>query len=469
MIGVMTARMAAHTHRLPQWLAAVVAIAAGIAVGWLVVRHPMLAEAPAALLVGLLLLASPRARILFIVFGALLVFQSSDQLDAKKMLFLSGAAVAFSGAFLRSRRLISTPAYQDLSPLFFSSVVFFGLFLVSFPVARYYGTTTKAWVRDIAPFVLVACAPLFALDAQSAMSARALRRLIAFAGVAGGAAFALKWIGNRGFAHVTTIGLPTFMLGAALFAFGAAVVLEGRRGWLRWLALSSLLLAMLISTGSRSAVALLAAPLAIILGTRERFAKRALRIAIVVPLAALLVVLGAQSVLRLVHADQQRVVQRARLIFHTGGLSTDRSYLDRVNQTKAAWKIFKEAPVLGRGPGQSFQWQDSFGHQMSSPNIDSSLEYLAKFGSVGLVPLLVFAGAFISFLRRVRWRTGETTAAQLGLIGFGGVILAWWSLGVPFADKGLSSGLLLLYALAAREAGTAASTAVDSDARIEAA
>ena len=444
---------------LPAWVVLAVTIPVAMLLGRLVVTHRMLALLPAAALVAMLLLTSPHARVLFIVFGGLLIFQSSEQLDFKKLLFLMGATVAFAGAFMRSRKLSSTAAYADMSPLFYVSFAFVALLLVSLPVAQYYGTPDKAWLRDIAPYMLFACAPLFAFDAQSAMSTRALRRLVATAGIAGGAAFALRWIAKRGIANLpwATIGLPTFLLGAALFAFGMAVVLEGRRGWSRWLVLTSLLLAMLISTGTRSAAVLLVAPLAIVIGTRERFSRRAIRLAVAIPIAALLAVFGTQSLLKLVHANRGTLASRAALVFHTGG-SSDRSYLDRVSQTKAAWTLFTDQPLLGAGPGHVIEWRDSFGRLKADPNVDSPAAYPAKFGLAGLIPLAVLVGAFVSFLRRLRQRAGGRTTAQLALIGYAAVVAAWFVLGVPFGDKGLSSGFLLLVALAVSEAASAKAT-----------
>jgi O-antigen ligase len=457
MIGAATARLTERGYRLPTWAIATLTIPTGTLLGWLLVTKPTLAFLPAALLLCIPLLISPRVRVVYIVFGGLLVFQSSDQLTTTKLLFLGGAAVAFVGALVHSRRFTRTAAYRDLLPLFWSSLAFAALLLVSFSVANFMGTSQKAWLRDVAPYVLFACAPLFALDAQTALSARALRRLLVAAGVVGVVFFGAQWLSNRGIANVSSaaVGLPTILLGGSLFAYAIAVVLEGRRGWLRWLVLASLVFIVLITTGTRSAAVLLAAPLAIVVGSRRRFTRRAVRLGVAIPLAALLIALGTQSLLKLVHANRSALETRIALVFHTGG-SSDHSYEDRISQTKAAWRLFKHHPLLGTGLGYSIAWRDSFGRLTSSVNIDSPVAYVSKFGLLGIVPLVVFVAAFASFLRRLRWRTGGTTTTQLAVIGFGAIVAAWSLLQVPFEDKGLSSGLLLLFALAASEAASAA-------------
>jgi O-antigen ligase len=412
-----------------------------------------LAYLPAGALIGLLLLASPRARLVFIVFGGLLIFQSSQQLDSKKMAFLLGACIVLVGALVRSQRFMRSSVFADMRPLFLSSAAFAALLTVSLPVAKLSGVPTKDWLRDVAPYVLFACAPIFALDAATSLPARTLRRLVAIAGFLGAASFATRWISHRGIANLKSeaVGLPTFLLGAAVFAYGMAIVLEGHRGRLRWLVLTALILAMLVSTGTRSTAVLLAAPLAIVVGTRERFARRAVRLGIALPMAALLVFLGTQSLVQLVNANHSRLQDRVQTLFSTGH-SKDRSYVDRVRQTRAAWNLFKEKPLLGTGPGYSINWEDFQGLPHSSPSIDSSLAYLSKFGALGLLPVAVFIWAYASFMGRIRRRTGGRTVAQLALIGYAAVIAAWAVLDVPFEDKGLSSGLLLLFALGASEA-----------------
>jgi O-antigen ligase len=418
--------------------------------GW--AHHRTLVALLAALLTTAPLLFSARARIVFIVVGGLFIFQSSDQLSPPKLYFLMGAGVCVAGALRRYRRQAHDPARADIEPLLVVTRAFALLILVSLFVAIAYGTPQKAWLRDVAPYLLFAAAPLIAYDAQTALSQRALRRLLVFAGLVGTAAFAAEWLANRKIADTSNVfALPTFFLGAALFAYAMAVVLEGERQRLRWLILASGVLAALIATGTRSSVILIAVPIAIILGARRHFARRSIRFAIVIPAAALLVLLGVQALISFTGADREAFSSRIQLLRHTGS-SSDQSYESRLVQMRNAWDAFEESPLLGVGPGHVFEWVDPLGNEQSATVIDSPAEYLAKFGLLGLWPLVVLAWAIGRTLRRLRVRAGERTVGQLAIVGLAGAFVGWWALGVPFDDKGFASGFLLLLALALSEA-----------------
>jgi len=425
--------------------------AAALLFAWGWMHHRTLVALVAALLTTAPLLFSARARIVFIVVGGLFVFQSSDQLSPPKLYFLMGAGVCVAGALRRYRRMAHDPARSDIEPLLVASRAFGLLILVSLFVAMAYGTPQKAWLRDAAPYLLFAVAPLIAYDAKTAWSHRALRRLLVFAGLLGTAAFAAQWLSNRKIVDTSNFALPTFLLGAALFAYAMAIVLEGERQRLRWLVLASGILAGLLATGTRSSLILVAAPIAIIVGARRHFARRSIRFAIVIPAVALLVILGVQTLISVTGADRQAFASRIDLLRHTG-TSSDQSYTDRLAQTQAAWDAFEDAPLLGVGPGHLFEWVDPSGNELSVTVVDSPVEYLAKFGLLGLWPLLVLAWAVGRTLRLLRVRAGERTVGQLAIVGLAGAFVSWWALGVPFNDKGFASGFMLLLAVALSEA-----------------
>ena len=261
----------------------------------------------------------------------------------------------------------------------------------------------------------------------------------------------MQWLSRRGIASFgDVIGLPTLLLGAALFSYAFAVVLEGERRRIAWLALASVIFAGFLSTGTRSSVVLLAAPLAIVLGTRERLGRRSVRLFIVLPAAAILIAAGFQTVVRATGADREALSSRAQLLYQAGGRA-DVSYFERQTQSAAAWEIFQRYPITGGGAGYPITWVDAEGTTMSSATVDSPVAYLAKFGLLGLVPLVMLVWGFKASLTRMRERTRVPTIAQLGLIGFAGVVVAWSFLYVPFEDKGIPSGYLLLLALALSE------------------
>lgn len=435
-----------------RWTVALAAAAGAVLVGWLLVVFPPPVLLLAAVGPVLLLLSSARLRVVFVVFGGIFVFQSSPELTPLKLAFLGGAAVSVVGAVMHSRTLRRQPAYFDVAPLLRASMAFVVLVLVSLPVALAYGSSPTAWLRDVAPYVLFAAAPLLALDAQSAWSAHALRLLLLIAGIIGCAAFTAAWLSARGIASVPPVGLPTLLLGAALFAYAVAMVLEGRRGNLVWALIASLVFAGLVSTGTRSAAVLLIAPVAVVIGSRQKRATRTYRLLVVVPAIALVVVFGVRSAVTATGADANALSTRIELLTQTGS-ETDASFLERRRQTQGAWDMFVAAPILGQGPGRPIAFTDAGGNSAEWQNVDSPLGYPAKFGLVGLLPLAVLGYGFVLTLQRLRRRSRAITPAYLALIGYAAVVVGRSALQVPFDDKGLASGFLLLLALALAEAG----------------
>jgi O-antigen ligase len=444
--------------RLPGW--AIFAASAGLAaiLGWAYVNERMLAFLPALIVLSIPLVISAPARFIFVVFGALTIFQSSDELTKTKLLYLFLLGVSFGAALVRLPTLSRTTAFRDLTPMFRASIVLFALLAVSLPAAILSDVPQKAWLRDIAPYALVACAPIFAIDAQASMTGRTLRRLLVLGGILGAMGFTVRWLTNRGLADLSFIpvGLPTMLLASTVFAYGIAVLLHGDRRRIRWAVLTSLVLAMLISTGTRSALTLIAAPLAIVIGSHHRLTQRSVRLVVAAPLVALLVFLGAQAVIRVTNADRDILAARTSLLFSTGNRSTDQSYLERLSQTSASWDAFRSSPLLGTGPGKPIVWRNYANELQFSTVVDTPVSFLAKFGLVGLIAVLFLILGYVGSLRAFRRRTGRSTIVQLALIGFGAVAVASALLQNPYEDKGLAIALMLLLAVAAREASDAA-------------
>ena len=447
------------TFRLPGWAIGAACAFGAIALGWAYVNRPMLALLPALVFVSLPLVLSARARLIVVVFGALTVFQSSDELTAPKLLYLFALGISFGAVLVRLPSLTGTSAFRDLGPLLRASVVTFALVIASLPVSMLNEVPQKSWLRDVAPYVLVACAPFFALDAQASMPVKTLRRMLVVGGTLGALGFTVRWLTNRQIADLSFIpvGLPTLLLASTVFAFGAAVLLHGGRHRLAWAAFISLVFAMLLSTGTRAALALVAAPLAIVFGSHHRLAQRSVRLLVAAPLVALLVVLGAQAVLSATNADRDALTARASLLFATGDRRADPSYVERLGQTAAAWETFRSAPIIGTGPGKPIVWTNALTNEVSeSTTIDSPVSYLAKFGVVGLIAFGYLVVGYLAALRRFRVHTEGPTIIQLTAVGFGAVVAASSLLHNPYEDKGFAIGLILLLAVAAREASDAA-------------
>jgi O-antigen ligase len=446
------------TFRVPGWVVAVLSAAVAGLLGWTYVTRPTLALLPALLLLALPLVLSARARFIVVVFGALTVFQSSDELTTSKLAYLLALGISFGAVLVRVPTLVGTPGFRDLTPLLRASLVTFALIAVSLPVSAFNDVPQKAWLRDVAPYVMVACAPFFALDAQASMRRATLERILLVAGTLGALGFTARWLTNRGIADLSfvSVGLPTLILAAAVFASGLGALLHGQHKRLAWAAFTAAIFAMLISTGTRTALVLLAGPLAIVVGSRQRIAQRSIRLVAAVPLLAALVFLGTQGIVRATDADTRILTERASLLFSTGERASDRSYIDRLAQTDSALEMFRSSPLIGAGPGTPIVWSNSFNEVQVSTVIDSPLSFLAKFGVLGLVAPAALVVGFVGTLRALRRRTDMRTIPQLALIGFGAIVAAWSLLYNPYEDKGFSIALVLLLALAAREASDAA-------------
>jgi O-antigen ligase len=452
--------------RGPAWLVAIPCTVLAAGLGYLWLDRPEVATFVALPFAALPLVLSGQVRAFVFVFGSLAVFQSSDELTGQKLAFFFAVMIAFAAIIARLPELSQTPAYRDLTPMLRASIVLIALSIVSLLVSTVNEVPQREWLRDVSPYILIASAPLFALDAQASFSERSLRRLIVVGGTLGALAFTVTWLTNRGIADLSfvPIGLPTMLLPAAVFAFAMSVFLEGRSR-LVWLALGAVVLAMMVATGTRTSLVLLAAPFAITFGGRRQLTRRSLRLLVAVPLVAVIGVAVAVGVIGVTGGDRGVLADRIEQISTTGEGVADRSYLDRVSQTEAAWALFRSAPLFGVGPGVPIEWTDSLGRPKSSPIVDSPASFLTKFGVVGLVAVGFLVAGYVSTLHRIRIRAGRRTVAQYALIGFGAVFACMSLLVNTFEDKGLSIGLALLLALAAREAGDRMETQGDAGGR----
>jgi O-antigen ligase len=449
-VGVRRSVLWWRLRLLDPWPLIAVGIAAVLA--WLSLSRPMFVQLAAVVVLALPLLLSAKARVLFIVAGTILVFGPPELTDAK-LLFLFGASVAVAGAFGQSRALVGTPAYMDLKPMLIGSFALLLVIAISLPVAQFNDVPGEDWLRDVAPYVLLAWSPLFAFDAHRAFGTAALERLLVLAGLITAASFMFRWYEAR---QITVGGLEPFaltslLLVGALFALAFSRAIDGSRGRMIWLVLAAGVATIVGSTGTRTALVLLAAPPAIVLGTGDRFARRSFRFAFALPMAAALVAVGSQSLFKLLDADVEKVTNRFQLLL-TSGRSSDQSYQDRVQEIHAAWGLFKTEPVFGVGPGHVIPWSNANGTRFENVFVDTPVGLLPDYGVVGALVVALFAGCFVASFRRMRRRAGRGTTTQLALIGFAAVVLAYSVLLVPFEDKGLAVGLVLLLGLALREA-----------------
>lgn len=429
------------------------AISLSVLVGALVAANPMLALAPIALLGAAVLLTDGRARTVFVVFGGMLVLQRPGELDMSKLAFLGACAVAFAGALANIQTLRRTPAYEAVRPLLAGSVAVITLAGISLGVSYEAGIPRTDWLRDIAPYVLFASVPIFALDAQASFRVRTLVGLLVAAGILGVAAWAVDWLQRRDFAHfdVGSVAVASVFVPGALFAYAMASALHKRAKRLVWVVIAAAILALLFSTGTRSTLALIVVPLAIALLLRRGRANRTLRLLALSPFAVVLTLAAALAVIGVTGANTEYLEDRLALVTVTADPEQDLSYNDRVDQSRVAFDAFKAHPVLGTGPGTRFDWVTHDGQEMSDFILDTPITFPAKFGALGLLVLVFLITRFFSFARRLG-RARPPTVAYLALLGYLAVVAALVVTAPPFEDKGLSFGLVFILALALAEA-----------------
>ncbi|MBV8954872.1 MAG: O-antigen ligase family protein [Solirubrobacterales bacterium] len=337
------------------------------------------------------------------------------------------------------------------------SVAMATLIVISLLVAQSHGISGSGALRDIAPYVLFACAPVFAIDATRAFSHRGLVRLLVVAGILGALSFTITWLEQRGIAQLpfSKFALSSFYLPAALFVYATASALHRSRHRIRWASLSALVFALMISTGTRETLILALAPIIILISARRRASSRFIRLALGGPVAVVLMLGAAYAVLAATHASTTIISDRLTILENTG-TTKDQSFQDRQAETRAAADIFDAHPILGSGPGTYFHWITATGTPSSQLDIDSPVDFPAKFGLAGLLVAGFLVLSYASFLRSAL-RFNHPRPETLALAGYAGVALAGSLLMTPLEDKGLSFGLILVLALVFRTWTAAAS------------
>lgn len=460
-VNVPVVAQSPFNYRVTDGAVAAVSLLVSVLAGVALVTSPALALLPIACFLSAFLLVDGRARIVFVLFGGLLILQRDEGLDTSKLAFLAVFGVAFVGAFLNVHSMRATPAYRLAKPLLVASIAFVGLATLSLAVAYTNDTPlVGAWLRDVAPQLLFASAPIFALDAQASLSRRRLVQLLVAAGTFAAFAFAVHWLNRRGIADLraSRIGLASHFVPAALFAYGMSAVLHGRRT--KWLGVSGLVLALLLATGTRTNLVLLFAPIGIAVGARPHLLRRSMRLAILGPVAVAITLLLGAAVLRASDANAEYFENRVA-IFRSSGTESDGSYVERLRQGRAAWTVFESNPLLGAGPGTIFEYETVDRRTYSAFLLDTPLTFPAKYGLIGLLVLAFIVSKYWSFTRSLL-RRRDPTIAYFTLVGYLSVVAASAIFYSPFEDKGFGFGLILVLALALGEANRS-SAAMGSD------
>lgn len=440
-------RKSAIVNRLMKvsWIR-ITAVGASLLSGALLPVTPALAVALLAAMTALALTVSPLVRLVVVVFGGLLVLQTSQTLDAPKLAYLAAVAIAFAAALphaVQELRGSGRPA----KGLVIGATAFGVMTLLSLPVSLSRGDDLVTWVRGAAPYILFAAMPVFALDAAASVPRRRLTALLVLAGGLATASYAVEWVGRRDLLSqpvVDRVVLPSTLLPASLFAMAIAITLGTNRFRPLWAGLAGLVLLTMLLTGSRSNLALLAALPSVYLAARGGVSARTIRLVLTSMVIVALTGVGLVSVAGIGgFAGDKLATRLASVATVLSDPASDASYVDRAAETAAAFNDWVQAPLLGTGPAHQVTWRAGDGTAQSTLVIDSPMLYPMQFGLLGIIILVAVLLAWFAFIRATM-----NPVARGTLAGTWGVVAALSPLGPPFVDKGFTFALLLALAFA---------------------
>ncbi len=432
-----------------------------------------------------------RVLVLVVVLGGMVILQGSNNLDASKIVYFLLATAAVVGAVVSAPMWLSRTSVSTASLWLVASASLVPLLIVSLAVSRAYGTPIISWLRETSAYALLAAAPILALACAGRASRRWLVTVVAVCGALASVSFAISWIGRRNLADlpIDRLTLPSEPLAAALLAVATSLALVGlsRRWW--WAATAGAVLGLFFITGTRSTLLLLAVPIGVAVFAGRPWRRATLVLLTEIVMAGAVFFVG-QSAIAIANGNMsilpwsstatpsvqtspnpagapapdrlgQRVSSVGTLITDPG---SDQSFQERLAQTKAAWQAFASNPLFGVGPGYSYEWADYANHVSSTSTLDTPLIYLAKFGLLGLIPLALFAAAYLRLALALWRRRQEARIEYLSLVGFAIVLVIVGLQGFPTEDKGSSFALILLIALGLRGLGRTDPTSELADA-----
>jgi hypothetical protein len=420
------------------------------------------------------------ARATTILFGGMVALQSSQDLDIVKIAYLAAAALSVSGSVWTVYRGRANPLVGFARPWLIASVVAAGIIGSSLPVALLHGTAFSSWMRDAAAYALVVAAPWVALDLAWSVTHRTTVALIVVAGGLATLSYAIVWVQRRAMADVPIdrLVLPSFMLATALFAFAVAKSVSVERRRYRWAALASVTVALLLLAGTRTTLAILIVPIAVLGAvwlTDSHLSLRKRMVPALLPLLTAGIIVASTQLTwaadlghllgPLTGTDGPGSAQGGSRPtpdphslegrFDTFGsvlTGRDASLQDRVAQTRAAWDVFLTSPLVGSGLGVVVPWTTTAGRLETQFTADTPLLVLAKFGVLGLVLVGVLGGAWVITIRRLKHGGEIAQVSRLALVGFGAAIVVLTPFGWQLEDKGTGLAVILLLALAFTEA-----------------
>jgi O-antigen ligase len=455
-VRAQAAQIGARFARLPQGLAPLLALSIlAAAIGGITAVFPAGILIPFAGIIIFALIRSASWRMTFVVVGATVTLNTSDQLGLPKVVYLSGVALALVAALsqVNTRRSEEIAPWRKLWP---GSVALFLVVALSFIIGVSMGNSATFWLRDAAPYLLFAGVPLLARDA-SKVPRRLLISMFVISGTLAAVAFAAEFLDRRHYADLAfhRVVFQSVLLPAALFCYATAQAFTKNKHRALWIATAASILACLLVTGTRTVLLLLVGPLALMVAYGSQLFRLVPRLILYFGGGLIVLLAAIQGFVFIVGGDLQKPTDRLASITATiANPMSDSSYRERVEQTEEAWNVFLGNPLFGVGPGHLFEGRSPTDARILTFNIDSPAAFAAKFGLVGIAALLVVAIGYGLFIKGLPPR--DAVASRAALIAYSAVVLAMATLLSPFEDKGLSFGLFFLLALSGSGRGVPA-------------
>ncbi|AZS11725.1 membrane protein [Arthrobacter phage Maja] len=424
------------------WYAATLGVVAAVVLAAIFAPITLLALPAAVVLYGL---TKPWFRLLFFVFGAFFVFQSSDGLSIQKLGYMGGVAFSTAAALYSLHKDADPEWRQKVRPALVGAALLAGWIAVPTLIQSvvFNGVPIAMWARDALTYLLISAAVVIGADAGRFVSLKFARLATLAAGLLAAAGFAVTWVNKRGFGDVEES--QGFILGsmvAITLPLALSLVLGlGRRDIkLQWLIFAPLMLVAVLVTGTRTGFVLSLVLLGIIGAVRKcrvRLSKALFGVALgAATIAAALPIAGAWL------SSEQFVQERIDLMLRTIqlGFAQDNSGLIRERARQYCMEIFNESPLLGQGLGVYFP-NPNPNSAPANFTLDTFAVYPAKFGIIGTAVLVIAILMIVkAFVRKQdgRWLL-ENTAVR-------GAFVVWIALlpfGAPTEDKGFALSIAL--------------------------
>jgi hypothetical protein len=412
------------------------------------------------------------ARTIVVVFGALVVLQSSQELGILKIAYLVVASIVVLASILNVRRMWRSTVVAAARPWLIASSICAALVILSLPVAVARGTPISAWIRDAAAYGLLIAAPWLAVDMALSASRRALLAVTFAAGAATTVSYAVFWIQRRHIADfsIDRLALPSLILASALFAVALALAVSSDRHRYWWTAAAALTIGLLVFSGTRSSLALLlVCPITLFASWRsDRGTPIRPRLLIAMTPAVVAIMIVGATQIRLAGgspaagsgpgtatggagpnasaAPPGRSLTERYDSIGTVLAGRDPSLQERLSQTRAVWAVFLMSPIVGGGLGVPIPWTDSTGviHTDNAFTADTPVLVLAKFGLLGLALIAALGWAAITTIRGLGAGKRATGKSWLATIAFATAILVLMPFGWQLEDKGTALALVLV-------------------------